>query len=146
MTRYLLRWQLVIMKRQLLTFQGLFPLLMGVALQILFIVLLSTHTSQPIVPYITAIVLYLTIFGIIQVTNSFVQVMLSSSSGLLGIAPVIPQAKVIMALVSLLIVAGLNVGILAGVPAFYWDYATALWVGCWWLWSCLSPYFFFSSV
>lgn len=114
MTRYLLRWQLVIMKRQLLTFQGLFPLLMGVALQILFIVLLSTHTSQPIVPYITAIVLYLTIFGIIQVTNSFVQVMLSSSSGLLGIAPVIPQAKVIMALVSLLIVAGLNAGILAG--------------------------------
>lgn len=112
MIRFLLHWQWLMMKRQLLTFQGMFPLIISILFQAMLIVGLSGNTGD-LAESISMVVVYVFFFSLMQVTNVFSQLMMSASSGLLGVAPVPPRSKMVMVLVSLSLVAAVQALILS---------------------------------
>ena len=113
MTRYLMRWQFLMIKRQMLTFQGLFPLLMGILFQVAFLTVMLIHGTQHLAAAITPVVFYVSLFGLVQVAGSFTQLIALSTLGLLGVAPITPRDKIQMVAGSLMFTAGLNATILS---------------------------------
>ncbi len=113
MTRYLIRWQFLIIKRHIMTFQGLFPLLMGIFFQVAFLTVMVIHGAQNLAAAITPVVFYVSLFGLVQVAGSFTQLIALSTLGLLGIAPITPRNKIQMVAGSLMFTAGLNATVLS---------------------------------
>lgn len=108
MTRYLVRWQMLFLRRQLLTFQGLFPLVASLVFQVALIAVMVAKDSHSAATGITMVVLYVTVFGLMQVSHSFIRTLSVAQSGLLGMAPVPPRSKMVMALLGMAVIAGLN--------------------------------------
>lgn len=104
MTRYLLRWQWVFVKRYLLTAQGIIPIAVNVLFQgILFASMFGSN--KDLASNIVMVVAYASSFALAQTTTVYLQALAVTSSGLLGIAPIPSRPKIIMAMSEMLVMA-----------------------------------------
>lgn len=107
MTRFLLRWQVLFLKRHLLSLQGLIPLIVNLIFQA--IILTSVLVSpKDFTSTVTMFVVYTGAFGISQTSTVYNQALDVTTSGLLGVAPIPARPRVIMAMFEMLVTAVLQ--------------------------------------
>lgn len=107
MTRYLLRWERLFLKRHLLSRQGMIPLIVSVAFQILLLTSLFASKSN-FIDNVSMVFVYTFAFGISQITTVYAQALQVTSSGLLGIAPVPARPRMIMAMFEMMVTAAIQ--------------------------------------
>ena len=112
MTSYLLRWQWLILKRQLLSRVMIVNLIGNLIFQIGIVVavLLDPKDYTTTLPMF---VLYTGIMALSLTMTGFSQAMVVASMGVLGVAPLEHRPKMAMVLFSLMVVAVINAGLLA---------------------------------
>lgn len=112
MTSYLLRWQWLILKRQLLTP----PMIVNLSVNMIFqigIVVIVLFDPKSYATTLPMFVLYTSGLALSQTMSGFSQAMMAASMGVLGIAPLGHRSKMVMVLFSLMVVAVINAGLLA---------------------------------
>ncbi len=102
MIGYLLRWQLLFLKRDLLSIKGMIPLLANIAFQVILLTSLFA-SPQDFADNLTMVVIYASAFAISQTTTMYAQALEVTSSGLLGIAPIPARPRVAMAMFEMLV-------------------------------------------
>ncbi len=101
MTRYLLRWQWTMTKRQLRSTAGLLPLVTTALLEIVIVAMSLTADARDFADGLSMMTLFVAIYALSQVANGYIGALIFMSSGVIGIAPVPGRAKAAMALFAL---------------------------------------------
>lgn len=144
MTSYLLRWQWIMLKRQLVS-MDILPLLIFNFIFQAAIIIFAIISGKQLLSNVVQMLLFLTVFQLAQTANAFGQGIAASSSGLFGIAPIDHRPKIAMALLPLVwmslfssLLSSLSLGVVALLD--HASMAGALWLG---LIVFLSSLFFF---
>lgn len=107
MVQYLLRWQWLLLKRQLFTL----PMLVGLGTNVVFqlgILVAALSDPSQYTDNITPFVLYASLMALSQTMNGFSQSLAVASMGLLGIAPINHRSKMAMVLFELTVLSAMN--------------------------------------
>ncbi|MHB1629053.1 MAG: hypothetical protein ACYCVB_11890 [Bacilli bacterium] len=101
MTGYMLRWQWMMLKRQLFSMEMMPLLIFNFIFQAAIIVFAIISRNQ-LAQNVMQVILFLAVFQLAQTANAFGQGIAVASSGLFGIAPIGHRSKIAMALLPLI--------------------------------------------
>lgn len=112
MTSFLLRWQWLLLKRQLFAM----PMVIGLIVTAFFqaiVIILALADSNDFTDNLLPFVIYASLMALSQSMTGFSQSLAIASTGLLGIAPIPHHPKVAMVVFQVAVISGINAGLVS---------------------------------